>query len=223
MEPKHTLVQYHGGGYDGCFWEWNYFYIDNDGEFHDVQSSGRFGCDTADKAKALLAENSDHTYTYDVTEPSDIADFSTESATPHVLGVLRWFQDNTDVAFFAICTECGEKIEDGTLESWHGCGGVAVTADDLLCEDCYSAGQCFVCNEYVGRPQLDYEQDLDECSANVIRQLAEWDENNGPACQWCWENERDGLIANERQDLLSTSLATGTPDLFSDEMRWFWV
>lgn len=25
------LVQYQGGGYDGCIWEWNYFYIDKQG------------------------------------------------------------------------------------------------------------------------------------------------------------------------------------------------
>ena len=28
---KHTLVQYQGGGYDGCIWEWNFAFYDNSG------------------------------------------------------------------------------------------------------------------------------------------------------------------------------------------------
>lgn len=37
------LCQYQGGGYDGCFWEWNYFYIDKQGGFHNIAASGRAG------------------------------------------------------------------------------------------------------------------------------------------------------------------------------------
>ena len=231
MEPRHTLVQYPGGGYDGCFWEWNYFYIDHDGEFHDIQSSGRAGCTTAEDAGALLAE--EHTlgirpqnyYTYDITNAADIAEFSRESNAVHIKGVLQWMNEN-DVSFYTACTECGTTVEcaeDLVLEDWHGCGGIASTADTLLCEDCYSMGVCFVCGEYCGKDIYDYEQDLDDCSESLQYALNDWIEDNVPACQWCWEAERDSLIADEQADLLAISLATGTPDLFSDEMRWFWI
>jgi hypothetical protein len=223
-ELRHTLVQYHGGGYDGCFWEWNYFYIDHDGEFHDVASSGRAGCSTAEDAETMLAENRNHTYTYDITDPAAIAEFCRESVPPHVRDVLQWMNNN-DVPFYTACAECGQVIkwaEDIVLEGWHGCGGIASTADTLLCTDCHSTGQCFICGEYVGQSGFGYERDTDDCSESVQYALNEWDEDNGLACQWCWEQERDSLIADEQADLLSASLATGTPDLFSDEMRWFW-
>lgn len=229
---RHTLVQYHGGGYDGCFWEWNFFYIDAEGEFHCIEATGRAGCDTAEKADAMLADDDGHVYAYDVTHDYEIAAFAKESNAVHVLGVLNWFNEyNTyspeNIEFFAICTECGGHITWGNdgeamLESWHGCGGIASTADDLLCSDCYSMGTCGVCNEYVGQSAFEFEQDVDDCSPETIEILADFVEDDGPACQWCWENERDSLINSEHGDMLSVSLATGAPDLFSDEMNWFW-
>ena len=40
------LVQYQGGGYDGCFWEWNYCIVDDTKtptEFENIAASGRDG------------------------------------------------------------------------------------------------------------------------------------------------------------------------------------
>lgn len=222
---RNTLIQYHGGGYDGCFWEWNYCWFDGNGVFHDIYSSGHAGCITKEQAQELLAEDHDSTYPYDTTDPKQIEEFSRESNPAGVLGVLRWFNDynDPDVEFFAICSDCNENIyEDGTLEDWHGCGGIASTADTLLCSDCHSIGTCGCCNEYVGQQAFDFEQDTDDCSDETRRLLEEYCEDNGPVCQDCWENERDNLLAEERAELLSVSLATGTPDLFSDDMRWFW-
>jgi len=222
---KHVLVQYRGGGYDGCFWEWNYFYIDANGEFHCIEATGYAGCDTAEKADTLLAENNRHTYTYDVMDVEQIEAFAKESNAVHVLDVLSWFNhhNDPDIEFFAVCTTCGECIfADGILESWHGCDGIASTADELLCSDCHTNGQCFVCNEYVGQSGLEFEQDTDNCSPETIERLAEFVDDTGPACQDCWGNERDSLINDEHSELLSVSLATGTPDLFSDKMQWFW-
>ena len=34
-----TIVQYKGGGYDGCFWEHNYDYFDGEGHFHCIGSA----------------------------------------------------------------------------------------------------------------------------------------------------------------------------------------
>lgn len=41
-----TIVQYKGGGYDGCFWEQNYAYFDGEGNFHNIVATGRNGCET---------------------------------------------------------------------------------------------------------------------------------------------------------------------------------
>ena len=54
---KNTLVQYKGGGYDGCFWEWNFCYFDKDGVWHDIFSSGRRGCDSLVKIQQHIKRN----------------------------------------------------------------------------------------------------------------------------------------------------------------------
>ncbi len=234
---RHTLVQYHGGGYDGCIWEWNFFYIDAEGEFHCIESTGHAGCDTAEKADALLALETNSPiddydgppiHTYDVMVVEDIESFAKESNAVHVLGVLAWFNhyNDPDIEFFAICTECNECIfEDGILEDWRGCGGIATTADALLCSDCYSTGMCDVCNEYVGASDLTSMNDgHDTDNQHILNaEIQMIQDGYEYVCSDCLDYTAKQLESDEQGDLLSLSLATGTPDLFSDEMRWFWA
>ena len=35
------LVKYQGGGYEGCWWEWNFFMYDQDGEFYSIIATGQ--------------------------------------------------------------------------------------------------------------------------------------------------------------------------------------
>lgn len=52
---KNLLVQYKGGSYDGCHWEWNYFLFDSVGVFYDIASSGCNGIDNEEEARELLS------------------------------------------------------------------------------------------------------------------------------------------------------------------------
>ena len=223
---KNVLVQYQGGGYDGCIWEWNFFFIDGDGNFHDVYSSGHAGIKDA-AGLYVLDMDDDDVFVVDLTDAEAIEEFSRESNAVCIAGVLQWFNDNPQdgIEFFAMCSDCGGHIteyEDVCLEEWHGCGGIASTADSLLCTDCRNNSTCCCCSEYVGKDGFDYERDMDECDESILQELAEYDENNGPMCQYCWEAKRDDLIKEWHEDLAWRSFAFGEPDRFSDAMRWFW-
>jgi len=54
MKYKNLLVLYQGGGYDGCFWEYNFFYFDSTGKFHNIFTSGYAGIKTEKQAKDML-------------------------------------------------------------------------------------------------------------------------------------------------------------------------
>lgn len=203
------LVQYDGGGYDGCIWEWNYFYIDENKGFHDIQSSGSGGI-TTKLAAMLLIENkgnsfSNKVYIYHLDNEDDMKTFAKESACPHIQSVVRWFNDyNSPIAEpFAICFQCESKItyaDDILLIDIHGCGGIMSTADNLVCPDCYTTCDC--CGEY--SPDIsEYEDDY--------------------LCEYCIKDRQDQKIIEEQRDLLFQSLATGSPDMFSDKMRWLWI
>jgi len=142
------LVQYQGGGYSGCYWEWNYFYIDKAGTFHDIHSSGKAGISTKLAAIAAIDQNANNIYIYDLSNKQDIETFSNESHPVHVSGVLQWFDDYNDaeVEFFAVCSACKKQISD--------CDDVRIEGNLLLCWECYSIGECPCCESYVDDTEI---------------------------------------------------------------------
>lgn len=164
---KNLLVAYHGGGYDGCFWEWNWFAFDKDGNFQNLASSGRHGVKTVEEAleKIKGAEVEETTWTYDLTDEKEIESFQRNHSVPHVVGVVdklnsgEWGEYDTPncEGVWCRCDVCKKKVLyecDIVLDGWHGCGGIASTADDKICVECHSAGTCEDCNSYVGVDNL---------------------------------------------------------------------
>ena len=141
------LVQYKGGGYDGCFWEWNYFYIDKQGTFHSIASTGRAGINNKQDAMELLEQDKSSTYVYDLDNEQDIETFSRESNAVHVFGVLRWFEDynSPDAEFFAVCSVCKEHTY---------ADDIIVESREVMCYECYSIGLCPCCVCYVGDTEI---------------------------------------------------------------------
>ena len=96
------LVQYQGGGYDGCFWEWNFFYLDGD-KFHDIYSSGRAGITTKEKALELL-ESEDNFYTYNLDDKKDLRETSVEINPVYLKGIVRWCDGVPCFSILATCS-----------------------------------------------------------------------------------------------------------------------
>jgi len=198
------LCQYKGGGYSGCHWEWNYFYIDKQGTFHDIQSFGSAGIDNMHDAEQLIEQDKSGTYIYDMNNKQDIEAFSKESHPIHVSGVLQWFNDYNDseIEFFAVCSVCKGYIQDRD--------DCVIEDDVLFCYECYSIGRCNCCESYVGVTAIvevnpDEHYDLDYiCSG----------------CKEYHDAERD---AQNFEDLYWQSFCTGKPDMFSEIMHWLWI
>ena len=226
------LVEYDGGGYDGCIWEWNYFFIDKAGKFYDIHSSGSGGI-TTKQAAMLLIDNlgnsfSNKVFIYPLDNEEELKTFATESACPNIRGVVKWFNDHNDpdAEPFAICSECGSKLTDADdihLIDIHGCGGLASTADNIVCSDCYFIGICDNCQEYSGEENIvntgTYAVE-NEYENKAAEKLSSMDYNY--VCKGCIEYQAEQIEQGEKQDLLFLSISTGTPDMFSDEMKWLW-
>lgn len=239
---KNILVQYQGGGYSGCFWEWNYFYLDKNGKFHDIFSSGRDGIETTKHARELLesgiqvddykwtiAQVCGPFYVYDLTDENAIIEFNKECNPVNITGVLQWFCDNPqeNIDFFVVCSACGERIDgcnDLSLQNWHGCGGIQSTADTLICCECLTMGTCSCCDEYIGKGDLFYlggEYAFDDDYKNkAARKMS--DDGHDDVCEGCLECQAEQIEQEDQEDMLFASRTTGVPDMFSDEMRWFW-
>ena len=164
---KNLLVQYKGGGYDGCHWEWNYFMFNNRGEFIDLASSGRNGITNRKDAIELLEEKSDkHTfytryYKYNVKSKKASKEFVKETAETHVIEVGGMVNDLTSKNALKIsmdCNDCGETIILSKKESndypqfiptdYEGDGGTGLVYSEYVCTDCYCSHSCAGCGKY---------------------------------------------------------------------------
>ena len=202
------LVQYSGGGYDGCIWEWNHFYIDKDGKFEDIYSSGCDGIKTIEGAEKLLAQNRDDTYIYHLDNDDEMLDFAKSNAKPNITGVVAWFNNYNvdDIQPFAICDDCGGKVteqDDIMLLDWHGCGGIASTADKLVCYECYSMKRCDVCEEYDETTKIYF--DADEA-----------------ICESCKATQEEDEKVEDLKEKVFLAHLIGKPDLFGPECREYW-
>lgn len=145
---KNVLVQYKGGGYDGCFWEWNFCYFDQDGIWHDIYSSGTFGCDTLPKLSQFLNGNGAHYrieqknedyYLFDLKFKSHVKEFTEGSQASQVVAVAKWLYEKFEIILKGKCDFCKAEIdlhEALTINPKHF-GGFVYSNDDKVCEDCY--------------------------------------------------------------------------------------
>lgn len=159
---KNLLVQYQGGGYDGCIWEWNYFLFDAEGVFHVVAASGYRGVTTETEARELLSrkpERFDPVHIYRLNVKRDLHSFQSECAPDHVAGVVAKVNHiyGRDIMYWE-CQDCECKVYDGEMfhDGYHGNGGIGIVNTGMLCMDCYSRGCCSYCGEYYGPDELKY-------------------------------------------------------------------
>jgi hypothetical protein len=172
--PKNLLVQYKGGGYDGCFWEWNYFLFDANGKFHNLVSSGYNGITEKSKALDLLNYNSDNYYSYKLTNKKSIDEFQKESAEAHVVRVINKVNGiYPKPVMYWECDKCNMKQYDDEMfhDGYKGNGGIGVQMLGKLCSECYSCGVCDYCGEY----DADVKTEIDSmyCCKYCVESLKE--------------------------------------------------
>ena len=186
-----TLVQYQGGGYEGCFWQWNFAYFDKDGKFHCIVATGCKGCNTEKEMLAFLESarttgRRQEVYLYDLDDEEDIKEFGVEANPDHAIGVAKWFAEkNIDVNFVTVCDDCGETVPvlECQGEGMRSCGGVVYCHDKTICNSCHEAGSCPYCGDFVGADRIHPETGL----CHDKNQSGEWVDG----CGWCHEEHGD--------------------------------
>jgi hypothetical protein len=205
VQPN-TLVMYKGGGYDGCFWEWNYCFISPDGVFHDIASSGYNGIKDRDEFieswegwhwkreqdrkenRSVRFQSPDYELYYLGASPDEhqdiFTDFADAAPISHLIGVAKWFNEhNYPYEFKPRCDVCEERFSalDGKGTAIRGCGGVAMEYGEIICSDCADNGTCSYCGEYV-----------------EAENMAEKSEEG--YCKWCHHKHEGGPDPDARPD-----------------------
>ena len=145
---NNTLCTYEGGGYDGCFWEYNFFVFDKKGKFHDVFSSGYKGITTENGAKELLSNSDEQHYITDLYSEKDIDKFQREYNEGLVIGItneiVNLIEQGIDIdPIWWTCDECGKRVEyGGKGADYAECGGIVIHPNTKLCDECYWIQYC---------------------------------------------------------------------------------
>jgi hypothetical protein len=148
---KNILLQYQGGGFDGCYWQWNYCYWDKDGKWQNIYSTGRNGVKTEQEAQDIVTEIQDtKCYIYDLDNEKAVAEFVEESQVDSVKMVAKFLYLTYHIILTAECDVCGCDTDIMALipvgdESY---GGLARGHTDLVCANCYCEHICGRCGEF---------------------------------------------------------------------------
>lgn len=154
MEYKGKLVQYAGGGYDGCFWEWNFFYWDTNGVFHNLMTTGTMGVKNEKRAKELVEKKGYYVLgecehiVCDMQSPTDKHQFAIATNNSLVASIARQVNDieNSD-CLFAYCSDCDTRIYPKT-DARFECDvyfNPDSSGDDCYCYECDSNHTCHNC------------------------------------------------------------------------------
>jgi hypothetical protein len=179
-----SLVVYEGGGYSGCFWEYNAFLIDSEGQFHDLLSSGALGLRTEDEAAYRLVDGSPYTQDsynaecIDLTSKNSIAKFSEEYNATLVLTLLTKIAEKPqadDYPLVVVCGTCGQLVDPDSapeLTSLGHDGGLAYSHRDIMCSECAQERTCEGCGDLYDDP-IESSKDLDRHCGYCVAALAE--------------------------------------------------
>jgi hypothetical protein len=182
---KNTLVAYKGGGYDGCWWEWNYCYIDKDGQFRDIFSSGYRGIHSLEELWTAYNEDPEDFICYYLRYKSHREQMGRKEPVARLILIARWLVDNKigtpDLMvkcdycgdIFDLLAVCGEPdlAQDYTQES-----GLVVAPHKIVCPRCLEEGYCATCGDWEDPNTLDENGECEWCA-----------ETTANTCQRCGE------------------------------------
>lgn len=160
---RNILVQYKGGGYDGCMWEWNYALFDKEGKFYSIYNTGNNGCTSKQQLVDLTKDKENEIrkdfYLYNFSNVQDLKQFSEESNVQNILGVAQWIEKNqpniSENYIPLICGYCKEDKNSDDIklndEDYCGDGGIGVQYNSLICSSCNAIYSCAQCGEFYGK------------------------------------------------------------------------
>lgn len=143
MKQVNLLVQYQGGGYEGCYWEWNFCLVDDKDtptQFQNIFATGRNGVRSLEDVCGVLEES--ETLVFDLSDPEEWVRFCSRDrenrVTPHFfVGVSNWLCENReDISYLPICSCCGDTATEYVFGDFHGEGGCSYVSGCLLCVSC---------------------------------------------------------------------------------------
>ena len=180
IEPNQLYQAKIYSPYDGCYWCWEFVYIDENCEQHYIKFGKAFKEEGYERLKYKcehLLEESDKVFSCNIKDEKDLMNFLNEIAEMDRETVANWFEENTETVLEATCPKCNTIVPITCMRStgYKGDGGIGVIFLDYICDECYANGLCEICGEY--------SDDIQETSDG--RYCCEFCRDK--ECAWCGE------------------------------------
>ena len=171
MKADWVLMLYRGGGYVGCYWEWNSCLLSlHQFYFVPLVTSGRNGIrDIATAVPVFMGARTgaeDHVYLIDVKAPVEVWRKVDAEFRCHFLGHTYMLMDqsnaNIETTAGLTCDVCGYFFPAADIQDQENglqfinveCdGGISYSYRNKVCRTCFEEGQCRFCREF------DYDND----------------------------------------------------------------
>ena len=199
-ERANTLVQWRGGGFEGCIWEPNTGFFDAEGKWHPIISTG---CDRRDTLEEFLRKadppfpgkdvtdencgrvQRNNDIVYDITE-GGLLEFQQNIRDDYFMHTLKALEKAGYDVFWK-CSRC-DKVQAGTdtfveFSGYKGDGGIGIIHQGPVCYECHDKGACTMCNELRDETEIIH---LD----------------NGQYCKFCIDRAVDDKATPKEQDEL---------------------
>jgi hypothetical protein len=170
---KNHLYQYKGGGYSGCFWEWNFFLIDDNDNFIDLKSSGIDGCSNRQQATNYFDTHKiDNTsyckdyYVFDLKSNDSLFEFATETNKGLIAEIACKVNNhyyNTDPVNFShrilyfICDNCNNRVYPENINDDCIFDSTEYRWEHIYCENC-GYMTCDNCNCFSGYDTYNFNE-----------------------------------------------------------------
>ena len=137
-----AIYEYKGGGYSGCWWEWNYI-ATHDDEFHNILSTGRKGIKSQEEfveklcSEAWVKDSKLSYYNLDIDDHH--FELTDNTAASNVKMIDEYLRTNGMDGLHAHCWECGDVYNVEAMEAGNYIGdgwGTMHYGRDLYCETC---------------------------------------------------------------------------------------
>lgn len=181
---KNSLVVYQGGGYDGCWWEWNFFALNDKKEFIQGYSSGINGINNIEQAKNYLKSKMNNSDIMDIFSLKSFKDLQENLVKNYHVNVLQqineFLTDKFSIGLEIECPHCHNMIAIDDIQSvaYIGNGGIGVQTAEFVCNECCCSNSCTKCGEFDENLKPLFDDDFCEyCYEDKVKEIIETFEN----------------------------------------------
>jgi hypothetical protein len=185
---KNKLMIYQGGGYDGCIWEWNAGYFDDEGEWRSLGDSGCAGIKDYDTEAARdmarqIKAGKERGDVIPLSAAKRLRQLNDSGYAPGVVvgiacGLLGELGDRCKMV--VTCDDCGKDIPNDELDAIHftnpaSNGGCSYVPQTKVCDECFEAKVCCECRDWHNPDELYNSEPLFQgrCFAHAVRLAVE--------------------------------------------------